>query len=64
MFLTERYQVQNPITRGGMAIVYRGRDLQMDRDVALKVLREVYSTSSELVARFQRAAKAVAESAL
>ncbi len=56
--LGERYQLQDPIGRGGMATIYRGRDLRMDRVVAIKVLREVYSTDPKFVQRFQREAKA------
>jgi len=37
--LGERYQLQDPIGRGGMATIYRGRDIRMDRTVAIKVLR-------------------------
>src|SRR5207245_371798 len=54
----ERYQLQNPIGRGGMATIYRGRDLRMDRVVAIKVLREVYDTHPKFVTRFQREAEA------
>jgi Serine/threonine protein kinase len=56
--LGERYQLQDPIGRGGMATIYRGRDMHMDRTVAIKVLREVYSTDPKFVTRFQREAKA------
>ncbi|HLG64001.1 MAG TPA: protein kinase [Ktedonosporobacter sp.] len=56
--LGERYQLQDPIGRGGMATIYRGRDMRMDRVVAIKVLREVYSTDPKFVTRFQREAKA------
>src|SRR5579864_3484820 len=56
--LGERYKLQDPIGRGGMATIYRGRDLRMDRVVAVKVLREVYSTDPKFVTRFQREAKA------
>jgi len=56
--LGERYQLQDPIGRGGMATIYRGRDIRMDRTVAIKVLREVYSTDPKFVTRFQREAKA------
>src|SRR5579862_5862060 len=56
--LGERYQLQDPIGRGGMATIYRGRDLRMDRVVAIKILREVYSTDPKFVTRFQREAKA------
>jgi len=54
----ERYQLQESIGRGGMSTIYRGRDLRMDRVVAIKVLREVYSTDAKFVARFQQEAKA------
>jgi serine/threonine-protein kinase len=56
--LGERYQLQDPIGRGGMATIYRGRDIRMERTVAVKVLREVYSTDPKFVTRFQREAKA------
>ncbi len=56
--LGERYQLQNPIGRGGMATIYRGLDRRMDRVVAIKVLREAYSTDPKFVQRFQREAKA------
>src|SRR5947208_9945497 len=56
--LGDRYQLQDPIGRGGMATRYRGQDLRMDRVVAIKVLREVYSTDPKFVTRFQREAKA------
>lgn len=56
--LGERYQIQDPIGRGGMATIYRGRDLRTDHIVAIKLLREVYSTDPKFVTRFQREAKA------
>src|SRR5258708_17986419 len=56
--LGDRYQLQDPIGKGGMAIIYRGRDMRMDRVVAIKLLREVYSTDAKFVQRFQLEAKA------
>lgn len=56
--LGERYELLDPIGRGGMATIYRGRDTRMERTVAIKVLREVYSTDPKFVTRFQREAKA------
>lgn len=55
--LGERYQLQGPVGRGGMATIYRGHDKRMDRIVAIKVLRDVYSTDPKFVTRFQREAK-------
>ena len=55
--LGDRYELHEPIGRGGMATIYRGRDIRMDRIVAIKVLRDVYSTDAKLVARFQREAR-------
>jgi eukaryotic-like serine/threonine-protein kinase len=57
MFLGDRYQLQDPIGRGGLATIYRGWDLHMERVVAVKVLSDVYSTDPKFVTRFQREAK-------
>lgn len=59
MFSDARYELQEPIGRGGMATVYRGQDLHMGRTVAVKVFREVYSTNQELVKQFQLVTKVV-----
>jgi bifunctional DNase/RNase/tRNA A-37 threonylcarbamoyl transferase component Bud32 len=56
--LGDRYQLQDNIGRGDKATIYRARDLRMDRVVAVKVLREVYSTDPKFVRRFQVEAKA------
>ena len=37
--LADRYHIEREVGAGGMAVVYLARDLQRDRDVALKVLR-------------------------
>jgi hypothetical protein len=60
-FPGDRYQLQDPIGRDSMATIYRGRDLHMDRVVAIKVLREVYSTDPKFVRRFQVEAKAASQ---
>src|SRR5713226_2799460 len=57
-FPEDRYQPMDPIGRDGMSTIYRGRDMQTDRIVAIKVLREVYSDDSKFVAQFQRGAEA------
>jgi eukaryotic-like serine/threonine-protein kinase len=56
--LGERYELQEPIGRGGMATIYRATDLRMGRTVAVKILREVYSSDPKFVTRFQREARA------
>ena len=55
--LGDRYQLQEPIGRGGLATIYRGRDTHMERVVAVKVLREVYSPDPKFVRRFQKEAE-------
>jgi serine/threonine-protein kinase len=49
-----RYQLLSPIGEGGMGEVWKARDTQLDRDVALKV------SKSEFTARFDREARAIA----
>jgi serine/threonine protein kinase len=49
-----RYQLQDPIGRGGISTVYRALDLRMGRVVAIKVLREFYGSDPKFVARFQQ----------
>jgi serine/threonine protein kinase len=56
--LGDRYELQDPIGRGGMATIYRAVDLRMGRPVAVKILREVYSSDPKFVTRFQREARA------
>ena len=57
-----RYQVDldAPLGAGGMALVYRGRDLRTRRDVALKTLRLEYRHDPETRARFRREARLMA----
>ena len=54
------YEVIAQIGVGGMGEVYRARDTQLGRDVALKVLPELFVSDAERVARFQREAKTLA----
>jgi tRNA A-37 threonylcarbamoyl transferase component Bud32 len=55
-----RYRVLEPLGRGGMARVYRAYHPQLDRYVAIKVLRSDLMDDEEFLARFQREARAVA----
>jgi serine/threonine protein kinase len=55
-----KYRILEPLGRGGMAQVYRAYHPQLDRYVAIKVLRSDLVQEEEFLARFKREAKAVA----
>ena len=54
------YQVAAKIGEGGMGEVYQARDTKLDRDVALKVLPEAFTSDPDRLARFEREAKVLA----
>ncbi len=57
--LDGRYEILELIGVGGMANVYRARDLKENRIVAVKVLREEFLDNEELVRRFKNESKAI-----
>ena len=54
------YEIKSAIGTGGMGEVYRARDTRLNRDVAIKVLRQDGAPGSTLHNRFEREAKALA----
>lgn len=55
--LKKQYEILEELGRGGMAIVYRARELALEREVAIKVLPAVMTFDAEFVERFQREAR-------
>ena len=60
VLLDGRYRVEAKIAAGGMSTVYRGHDVRLDRQVALKVMDSRYADDREFLTRFQREARAIA----
>jgi len=54
------YEILAAIGAGGMGEVYRARDIQLKREVAIKVLPEAFSQDPDRLARFQREAELLA----
>ena len=55
-----KYQILQPLGQGGMARVYKAYHPQLDRYVAIKVLRPDLVGEEEFLERFQREARSVA----
>jgi serine/threonine protein kinase len=58
--LSGRYRLGEVLGYGGMAEVYRARDVRLERDVAIKVLREDLARDPSFQNRFRREAQAAA----
>ena len=58
--LGDRYELDGVVGRGGMAEVYRARDLRLDRTVAIKTLRTDLARDQTFQARFRREAQSAA----
>jgi len=59
--LKDEYEILQELGRGGMAIVFRAREKQLDREVAVKVLPFSLAFDGEFVERFQREARTAAK---
>ncbi len=55
-----QFEIIELLGRGGMGVVYKARQLQLDRVVALKILPPVDALSPDFVARFSREARSLA----
>ncbi|GMA49110.1 serine/threonine protein kinase [Alicyclobacillus contaminans] len=58
--LGDRYELQEQIGGGGMAVVYRAIDTLLNRQVAVKMLRSQFAGDEEFVTRFRREAQSAA----
>src|SRR5260221_5520724 len=54
------YQLEEEIGRGSMGLVYRGRQIVLGREVAVKVLSQTLARDASYVARFIREAQIIA----
>jgi hypothetical protein len=54
------YEIVGPLGAGGMGEVYRARDTRLGREVALKVLPELFAADPDRLMRFEREAKTLA----
>ena len=55
-----RYRIEGPLAAGGMGVVYRARQVELDKPVALKVIRPEWAADEEFRARFKREARLAA----
>lgn len=59
--LDNRYKILEKVGTGGMASVYKARDILLDRIVAVKILDSKYSKDRDFVVRFHQEAQAAAK---
>lgn len=58
--LDKRYEIEEIIGMGGMAVVYKARDIIENRTVAIKILKDEFVTNDEFIRRFKNESKAIA----
>ena len=55
------YEIMSAIGAGGMGEVYRARDARLNRDVAIKILPDLFAADADRVARFDREARLISQ---
>ena len=58
--LGNRYEIKEKIGNGGMAMVYKAKDQVLNRFVAIKILRDEFTTDEEFIKRFSIEAQSAA----
>ena len=58
--LDERYRIVSTLGEGGMALVYKAKDIITDKDVAIKIIKEETMKNPLNLTRFEREARAAA----
>jgi len=58
--LNDRYALESKVGEGGMAVTYRARDLLLNRTVAIKLMREQFTSDPKFIERFRNEAQAAA----
>src|SRR5437868_129064 len=56
-----RYRIADKIGKGGMGTVYRARHIDLQRDIALKVIARTHASDERVIARFRKEARAAAQ---
>ena len=59
--LGDNFMLERELGRGGMGGVYLGRDIMLDRPVAVKVMQKAYGEDAEFLAKFKKEAQAAAK---